>query len=45
MSNNSVNTLLNTKEIQYSEIYLTAIENQANIAKMNEVGSCKKQEI
>ena len=45
MSNNSVNTLLNTKEIQYSEIYLTAIENQANIAKMNEVGSCKKQEM
>ena len=45
MSNNSVNTSPNTEEIQYSEIYLTAIENQANIAKTNEVGSCKKHEV
>ena len=39
MSNSSVNTLPNTEEIQYSEIYMTAIENQANIAKMNELES------
>ena len=37
MSNSRVNTLPNTEEIQYSEIYMTAIENQANIAKMNEL--------
>ena len=30
MSNSSVNTLPNTEEIQYSEIYMTAIENQTN---------------
>ena len=41
MSNNSVNTLPNTEEIQYSEIYMTAIENQANITKMN-AGKSKK---
>ena len=45
MSNSSVNTLPNTEEIQYSEIYMTAIENQANIAKMNELESWKKQEV
>ena len=31
MSHISANTLPNTKEMQYSEIYSTAIENQANI--------------
>ena len=31
MSNISANTLPNTKEMQYSEIYMTAIENHANI--------------
>ena len=41
MSNSSVNTLPNTEEIQYSEIYMTAIENQANIT--NECW--KKQEV
>ena len=41
MSNSSVNTLPNTEEIQYSEIYMTAIENQANITKMN-AGKSKK---
>ena len=30
MSNSSVNTFPNTEEIQYSEIYMTAIENQTN---------------
>ena len=45
MSNSSVNTLPNTEEIQYYEIYMTAIENQANIAKMNELESWKKQEV
>ena len=45
MSNSSVNTLPNTKEMQYSEIYMTAIENLANIAKINELGSWKKQEV
>ena len=45
MSNSSVNTLPNTEEIQYSEIYITALENQANIAKMNELESWKKQEV
>ena len=45
MSDSSVNTLPNTEEIQYSEIYMTAIENQANIAKMNELESLKKQEV
>ena len=45
MSNSSVNTLPNTEEIQYSEIYMTAIENQAIIAKMNELESWKKQEV
>ena len=35
----------NTEEIQYSYIYITAIENQANIAKMNELESWKKQEV
>ena len=39
MSNSSVNTLPNTEEMQYSEIYMTAIENQANITKMNELES------
>ena len=39
MLNTSVNTLPNTKEVQYSEIYMTAIENQAKIAKMNELES------
>ena len=45
MSHSSVNTLLITVEIQYSEIYMTAIENQSNIAKMNELGSWKKQKV
>ena len=45
MSNSNVNTLPNTEEIQYSEIYKTAIENQANIAKMNALESWKKQEV
>ena len=45
MLNTSVNTLPNTKEVQYSEIYVTAIENQAKIAKMNELESWKKQEL
>ena len=45
MSNSSVNTLPNTEEIQYYEIYMTAIENQANITKMNELESWKKQEV
>ena len=45
MSDSTVNTLPNTKEIQYSKIYMTAIENQANIAKMNELESWKKQEV
>ena len=45
MSNISVNTLPNTEEIQYSEFYMTAIANQANIAKMNELESWKKQEV
>ena len=45
MSNTSVNTLPNTEEIQYFEIYLTAIENQAYRAKMNELESWKKQEV
>ena len=45
MLNTSVNTLPNTKEVQYSEIYMTAIENQAKIAKMNELESWKKQEL
>ena len=45
MSNSSVNTLPNTEEIQYYEIYMTAIENQVNIAKMNELESWKKQEV
>ena len=44
MSNNSLNTLQNTEEIQYSEIYMTAIENQANIEKKNEPKDWKKQE-
>ena len=44
MSNSSVNTLPNTKEIQYSEIYMIALENQANTAKVNELESWKKQE-
>ena len=39
MSNSSVNTLPNTKEIQYSEIYMAAIENQTNIEKLNELES------
>ena len=45
MSNSSVTTLPNTEEIQYFEIYMTAIENQANTAKMNELESWKKQEV
>ena len=45
MSNSSVNTLPNTKEMQYFEIYIRAIENKANIAKMNELESWKKQEV
>ena len=45
MSNSSVNTLPSTEEIQYSKIYMTAIENQANIAKMNELESSKKHEV
>ena len=45
MLNTSVNTLPNTKEVQYSEIYVTAIENQAKIAKINELESWKKQEL
>ena len=45
MSNSSANTLTNIEEIQYSEIYMTAIENQANISKMNELQSWKKQEV
>ena len=43
MSNSSVNTLPNTEEIQYSKIYKIAIKYQANIAKMNELESWKKQ--
>ena len=39
MSNSSVNTLPNTKEMQYFEIYIRAIENKANIAKMDELES------
>ena len=31
MSNISANTLPNTEEMQYSEIYMTAIEKQAKI--------------
>ena len=45
MLNSTVNTLPYTEEIQYSEIYMTAIENEANIAKMNEPESWKKQEV
>ena len=45
MSNSSVNTLPNTEEIQYSEIYMTAIEKKANIATINELESWKKQEV
>ena len=45
MSNRSVNTLPNTEETQYYEIYMTAIQNQAIIAKMNELKSWKKQEV
>ena len=45
MSNSSVNTLPNTEEIQYSEIYMMATENQTNIAKINELESWKKQEV
>ena len=45
MLNSTVNTLPHTEEIQCSEIYMTAIENQANIAKMNEPQSWKKQEV
>ena len=45
MSNSSVNTLPNTEEIQYYEIYMTAIQNQAIIAKMNVPESWKKQEV
>ena len=45
MSNSNVNTLPITKEMQYSEIYMTAIENLANIAKINELESWKKQEV
>ena len=42
MSHSSVNTLPNTekkKKKQYSEIYMTEIENQANRAKMTELES------
>ena len=41
MSHSSVNTLQNTekKKKQYSEIYMTEIENQANRAKMTELES------
>ena len=41
MSYSSVNTLPNTekKKKQYSEIYMTEIENQANRAKMTELES------
>ena len=45
MSNSSISILPNTEEIQYSEIYMTAIENQANIEETNELESWKKQEI
>ena len=45
ISNSSVNALSNTKEIQYSEIYMTAIENQLKTAKMNHQESWKKQEV
>ena len=45
MSNSNVNTLPNTEEIQYSEIYMTAIEKKANIATINELESWKKQEV
>ena len=45
MSNSCVSTLPNTEEIQYSEICMTAIENQTNIAKINELEIWKKQEV
>ena len=45
MSNSSANTLTNIEEIQYSEIYMTTIKNQANISKMNELQSWKKPEV
>ena len=45
ISNSSVNTLPNTDEIQYSDIYMTAKENQANITEINELESWKKQEV
>ena len=43
--NNSLNALSNTEEIQYSEIYMTAIENQAKIAKIYELENWKRQEV
>ena len=45
MSNSSVNTLPNTEKIHYSEIHMSAIENQANPAKMNELEIWKNQEV
>ena len=50
MSNSSVNTLPNTAEMQCSEIYMKAIENQVNIvkmniAKMNELEKARKLEL